>query len=52
MQKKTVAIWIGAILVISVLVGLLAVAPNPASPQTNNTLQNIVIKARWNRNTL
>jgi parallel beta-helix repeat protein len=45
MQKKTVAIWIGAILVISILVGLLAVAPNPTNPQTNNVLQNIVIKA-------
>ncbi|HSV49748.1 MAG TPA: hypothetical protein VLH35_05480 [Candidatus Acidoferrales bacterium] len=46
MQKKTVAIWISAILIISVLVGLLAVAPNETGTQTKNTtLQNIVIKA-------
>lgn len=45
MQKKTVAIWICAILIISVLAGLLAVAPNEPKTPAVATLQNIVIKA-------
>ncbi|NLF88730.1 hypothetical protein GX563_07905 [Candidatus Bathyarchaeota archaeon] len=45
MQKKTVAIWISAILVISVLAGLITVAPNEPNTKAQSTLQNIVIKA-------
>jgi hypothetical protein len=46
MQKKMVAIWIGAILIISVLAGLIAVRlNNPTTPQTPTTMENIVINA-------
>jgi hypothetical protein len=46
MQKKTVAVWIGAIIIISVLAGLIAVRPNTtAYPQPQTTMQNIIINA-------
>ena len=42
MQKKTLAVWVAAILVISVLAGLIAFKPSEQNTQTS--LQNIVIK--------
>jgi parallel beta-helix repeat protein len=45
MQKKTVAIWISVVLIVSVLMGLLTVAPEESKAQANPTLQNIIIKA-------
>jgi hypothetical protein len=43
-QKKTVAMWVVAILVISVLVGLIAVRPNQSNEQPQKTtMQNIII---------
>ena len=45
MQKKTVAIWISVILIVSVLAGLLVVAPEDSKAQANPTLQNIIINA-------
>lgn len=44
-QKRTVAVWIGAVLIISVLTGLLFAVPNEPSKQTDTALQNIIIKA-------
>jgi parallel beta-helix repeat protein len=45
MQKKTVAIWISVILIVSVIAGLLTAAPIVPNAQANPTLQNIIINA-------
>jgi parallel beta-helix repeat protein len=42
-DKKTVFSWVAAIIIISVLLGLIAVKPEQLNQQTQKTMQNIII---------
>jgi hypothetical protein len=44
-DKKTVFSWVAAIIIISVLLGLIAVKPEQLNQQTQKTMQNIIINA-------